>query len=191
MSEPCVGSDRRWGWVSVKVLAKDLGCSTLETMRFQRYDNKEKKAKSSERGKWPENMAVCIRLTKFLAGEGRNKRMDPRFSRRGSCPCAQGENDRMDLEMEAGLLKSRLACGGCSSGMVGRAYLWLADLFESSTAASSPSHSFFEADRPDWVYQWKMLTSHRRSSIAILNWGPVARLQPGLSLCLQSLIQNS
>ena len=94
----------------------------------------------------------------------------------------------MDPEMAAGLMKSWLACGGCSSGMVDQAYLRLADLFESSTATSSPSHSFIEADRPDWVYQWKMSTTRWKPSIAILNWGPVARLQPGLSLCLQSLI---
>ena len=106
-------------------------------------------------------MAVYIRLTKFLAGEGRNKKRDPRFSRCGSCPSAQGENDQMDLEMAAGLLESRLSCGGHSSGMADQAYLRLTVLFESSTAASSPSHSFFEADRPDWVYQWKTLTSRR------------------------------
>ena len=77
-----------------------------------------------------------------------------------------------------------------SSGTVDQACLWSTDLFESSTAASSPCHSAFEADRPNWVYQWKTLKNRWRPSTVILNWEPVAHLHPIPFPCLQSLIQK-
>ena len=69
--------------------------------------------------------------------------------------------------------------------MVDRAYWRLAGLFESSTVASSPCHSFFGVDRPNWVYQRKALRNRWRtwSSNATPNWEP-GHPWPVLSLCL-------
>lgn len=92
--------------------------------------------------------------------------------------------------MSTGWSKSWFVYGGSPSGMVGQACLQLAGLFESLTVASSPSHSVFEADRPNWVYRWKTLRNRRRLSIAIPSWEPVGRLRRVPFLCLQSLIQS-
>ena len=136
MLRPCVGSDRKREWVLVVMLVKGLSSLTPKMMmKFQRWD-KEKKATSSGR----ESIVTYVRLVNFWEGKGWNERKIPWFSRHVRHLCAWGANGQRDLKMSTGPLKSWFVYWEISSGMVGQAYLGLADLSESLSDASSPSH---------------------------------------------------
>ena len=84
----------------------DLCSSALETKkRSQRWGDKAKRVKSSEREKWSKSTATFARLTKSWAGEGRSERRVPRLSRHAGRPCAWTENDQRDPGVLAGSLK--------------------------------------------------------------------------------------
>ena len=108
---------------------------------------------SFEKGKLLRIVAICARLMKPWEGVGQNKRQMPLLLRTARHLYTWRVNDQRGLEVFAGRLRCQFACGGDSFGTVNRAYLRLVGPSESSSASSSPCRSFFEVDRPDWVYQ--------------------------------------
>ena len=132
----------------MKILGKGLSSSIPEMKKRSRHwGDKGERTEGSRRERW---LKVCRTLVmKSWVEEALNEERMPQYSRHAAGFCAWELNDQEGLEMSAGPPESWFVCGENSFDMVGRVYWPLAGLSESSTAAFSPYHSIFGADRPN------------------------------------------